>query len=163
MDQNSVEPLRRRVDAIPAARALFSADGVPRPTDESPQDSAPAPRPQLNGALELVERAAATIDRLQIKSDKFETLAQSLLEQTRRQMSELEMELAEWRRKAEDFSARAEDAERRLTDMETRATQAERLAETCGRQITELSSAIMQRLGPRCGDLGEPAHGGAVA
>jgi DNA repair ATPase RecN len=156
MDPDLLGGARRRMEDRPSSPAPATAEAplfrLP------PRGRRGDEREDLAEALALVEGAARTIDHLQAKSDRYESLAKSLIERTKQQMSSLAAELADWRRKAEQSNARAAEAERRLAEAEARADDAERLAHRYDLHISDVCESVTRSLSARCADFDAEAE-----
>ena len=115
-----------------SAPAPAQAYALPAPSEplRSQQD-------QLSGALGLVDGALLTIRTLQERCSELETLARSLLEQTKHDVKELKEEIESCKQRTERSEARAMELERRLIEAEQAAQQ--RIAES--EQIVRKSEA----------------------
>jgi hypothetical protein len=125
-----------------------------RETDESFVDEAKH-LGEVRTALELVAKAAAMIDQLQKKADRFETLARTTIERTQEELRQIKIKADEHHRQSVQSEARAERAEKQVEESDRRAQEAEEVSRNLRKQMDLLSRSIIERLAPHLRNLEE--------
>ena len=112
---------------------IFRLAGGP----ERSRPLAPAPaseprrmtQPDLDAALDMLNRAAKAMDLLQSRYQHVESYAKDLAERAERDLALASSQVKDWEMRAAEGEARIEDAKARLAEAERRAEVAERRAE----------------------------------
>jgi hypothetical protein len=108
------------------------AGGLDRPKAPAPVPAS-APRrmtqPDLDAALDMLNRAAKAMDLLQSRYQHVESYAKDVAERAERDLALAFSQAKDWEGRASEGEARIEDAKARLAEAERRAESAERRAE----------------------------------
>lgn len=113
-------------------------------------DKHPPEHMDLNAALDLVCRAAETIQQLQRRSDDVEAFAREVVERTRDELGAIQRQIDDFRQRALDSEAHAKDVEARLAEAERRAEVAEDRARIAGQWLVRFQEEIFNRLAGPC-------------
>lgn len=138
-------PARPRQDRAPAP----DADNIFRfaATPERARPAAPDPRrvsqPELDAALDMLNRAAKAMDAMQARHQHVEDYAKGVAERAERDIAAAHAQATDWEERARASESRLADSQARIREAERRAELAERGAEEARQWLEDFYDRVM--------------------
>lgn len=109
----------------------------PRPSAQAPSEPRRMTEPDLDAALDMLNRAAKAMDVLQSRYHHVENYAKDIAERAERDLATAFSQVREWEGRAGSSETKLGEAKARLAEAERRAEYAERRAELAERSALE--------------------------